>query len=257
MSPVEVPFEIEGPADAPVLMLSNSLGSTMAMWEPNLPRLAEAYRVVRYDHRGHGRAPSPPEPWEIADLAEDAIGLLDRLEVDRAHFCGLSLGGMVGMWLGAHAPGRIDRLVLCCTSAMLALDTDWAQRADTVRRHGTGAVAAAVVQRWLTPDFRAARPELTERLQAMIASTPAEGYAACCGAIERMDLTPVLGAVQASTLVIVGAEDPATPRPHAERIADGIPDAHVATVAGAHLASVETPDEVSELILSHLRGEER
>jgi 3-oxoadipate enol-lactonase len=253
VSAVELPCTVEGRQDAPVLVLSNSLGSSPAMGDPQAAPLARRFRLVRYDHRGHGTAPRPPRPWRIGDLGDDVLALLDRLGVARAHFCGLSLGGMVGMWLAAHAPERVDRLVLCCTSARIA-ETDWAARAATVRARGTEAVAGAVVQRWVTPGFAAGHPELVDRLRAMIAATPAEGYAACCEVIGRMDLHPTLGAIRAPTLAIVGDEDPATPREHADRIAERIPRCRVVTVAGAHMANVESPEAVLELIAGHLQG---
>jgi 3-oxoadipate enol-lactonase len=235
MSAIEVAHRVEGPAEAPVLVLSNSLGSTMAMWDPQMPALRRRFRVVRYDHRGHGESPVPPEPYELSDLGGDALALLDRLGVERAHVCGVSLGGMVGMWLGINAPERVDRLVLCCTSAMLSEDHDWAARAATVREGGTVAVAEAVVDRWFTAGFAAANPDLVQRMRAMVAATPSTGYAGCCGAIERMDLRPGLAGVRAPTLVLAGEHDPATRPVHAEH--------------------VELPDAVTELIVSHLLDE--
>jgi 3-oxoadipate enol-lactonase len=256
---VELPHRVEGPAGAPVLVLSNSLGSTAEMWDPQVPALRERFRVVRYEHRGHGDAPVPPEPYTLDDLGGDALALLDRLGVRRAHFCGLSLGGMVGMWLAINAPERLDRLVLCCTSPMLSEDHDWADRARRVRAGGTVAVAEAVVDRWFTDGYAAGHPDLVTRMRAMVAATPAAGYAGCCEAIERMDLRPQLGAATTPTLVIAGAHDPATRPVHAERIAELMPDCRMAVVEGAHLANVEAPGPVTELILDHLLdgGKER
>ncbi|SDY53256.1 3-oxoadipate enol-lactonase [Micromonospora pattaloongensis] len=249
---------VEGPADAPVLLLGNSLGSTLAMWEPQLPRLAEQFRVVRFDTRGHGRSPVPTGPYALADLGGDVLALLDRLGVARAHFCGLSLGGMVGMWLAAHAPERVDRLVLCCTSARLGPPEGWAERARAVRAQGTVAVADAVLQRWFTPGFTSRKPDRVAALRAMVAQTPAEGYAGCCEAIADMDLEPVLPRIAAPTLVIAGADDPATPPAHAETIAAGIPDARVTVLTdAAHLANVEQSDRVTDLIITHLTGKEQ
>jgi 3-oxoadipate enol-lactonase len=251
---VPVHFVAEGPPDAPVLVLSNSLGSTLAMWDPQVPVLARHFRVVRYDHRGHGGSPVPPGPYEIADLGADLLGLLDGLGVARAHICGLSLGGMVGMWVAAHAPERVDRLVLCCSSARLGPPEAWLQRAATVRAQGTGAVADAVVGRWFTPGYAARNPALVARMRAMIAATPAEGYAACCDAIARMDLEPDLQAIGAPTLAIAGADDPAIPPEHSHRIAAGIADCRVVVVEDvAHLANVEQAEAVTALIRDHLR----
>jgi 3-oxoadipate enol-lactonase len=251
-SPIDVGYEISGPDDAPPLVLSNSLGSTIAMWEPQVPTLAERLRAIRYDHRGHGASPVPPAPYELADLGADALRLLDRLGLERVHWCGLSLGGMVGMWMAINAPERIDRLVLCCTSARLGPPDMWAQRAATVRAEGVEAIADAGLERWLTADFRAHEPAATAKVRAMLVATPDEGYAACCGVIERMDLLPELGAVRAPTLVIAGRHDPATPPEHAERIVAGIPGARLELVDAAHLATIEQPRTMSQLIAGHL-----
>lgn len=245
---------IDGPSDAPVLLLGSSLGTTGAMWEPQLAGLTSAFRVVRYDHRGHGGSPVPAGPYRLAELAGDVLALADRLGVARFHYAGLSLGGMVGMELAARAPERIDRLALLCTSALLGPPESWTTRADTVRRHGTAAVSDPVVSRWFRPEFVAAHPDLLAHYRDMLASTPAEGYAGCCEAIRDMDLTGRLGAISAPTLVLAGAEDRATPPSHAQVIAEGIPDARLSVLDGAaHLANVEVPTEVTDLLLGHLQ----
>ncbi len=251
---VDVPYRIDGPPDAPVVVLSNSLGSTTAMWDPQVPALAERFRVVRYDHRGHGEAPVPEGSYRLDDVGGDALALLDRLGIERAHFCGLSLGGMTGMWLAVHAPERIDRLALLCTSAMLAEEHDWPLRARTVREEGTGAVADGVVGRWFTPEYVEANPDVAARMKAMCAATPPTGYAGCCDAIGGMDLLDAIPAIRAPTLVIAGRRDPATPPAHGERIAALIPGARLAVVDAAHLANVECPDEVTALLLDHLEA---
>jgi 3-oxoadipate enol-lactonase len=254
MTAIEVPYRVDGAEDAPPLVLSNSLGSTSEMWDPQVPALSERFRLIRYEHRGHGDAPVPPEPYDLDDLGGDVVALLDRLGIERTDFCGLSLGGMVGMWLGINAPERIRRLVLLCTSPMLSREHDWALRGRTVREQGTGAVAEAVVERWFTPRYAEEHPDTVARMRAMVTETPATGYAGCCGAIERMDLVAELGSIRAPTLVVAGTEDPATPPPHAEVIAEHIPDCRMELVPAAHLASWESPDEVTRLILSHLEA---
>jgi 3-oxoadipate enol-lactonase len=254
VSPVDVPFRLDGPAGAPPLLLSNSLGTTSEMWDPQIPALTERYRVVRYDTRGHGTAPVPNGPYSLDDLGGDAVALLDRLGIERAHVVGLSLGGMTGMWLGAHAPERVDRLVLMCTSAMLAEEHDWPARANLVREQGPGAIADATIERWFTPGFVERNPDTVARLRATLADTPPEGYAACCDAIGGMDQLADLERIEAPTLVIAGREDPATPPPHAERIADGIPGARLEIVDAAHLANIERAEEVTRLTLSHLEA---
>ena len=250
---VEVFHVSEGAADAPSLVLLDSLGSDLSMWDPQVAPLARRFRVIRFDLRGHGRSPVPPGPYQIADLAGDVLALLDRLEVERANLCGLSLGGMIALWLGEHAPDRVDRLVLCCTSARLEPSEAWTARAATVRTQGMGAVADPVVGRWFTPPYAARHPELVARMRAMIASQPADGYASCCEAIAAMDLRSALASVRAPTLLIAGAEDAAIPPEHSERIAAAIEGARVVIVPGAaHLANVEQPERVTAAILEHL-----
>jgi 3-oxoadipate enol-lactonase len=251
---VSIDAAVEGPAGAPALVLLHSLGTTREMWAPQAAALARRFQVVRCDLRGHGRSPVPPAPYEIADLAGDVVALLDRLGIGRAHLCGLSLGGMASMWLAARHPARVRRLVLCCTAAQLGSPATWAERAALVRAQGTAAVADAVLARWLTPTFAARHPERAAPLRAMLLGTPAEGYAACCGAIERMDLGPELPAIRAPTLAIAGAQDPSTTPEHLARIAAAIPGARLAVVDGAaHLANVEQPEKITELIATHLQ----
>jgi 3-oxoadipate enol-lactonase len=253
VSTVEVAYERSGRDDAPTLVFSNSLGSTTWMWERQAAALGEHFDVVRYDHRGHGRSPVPPEPYDLADLGADALALLDRLGAARVHWCGLSLGGMVGMWLAINAPERIDRLVLCCTAAKLGPPEMWADRAATVRAQGVDAIADAGLERWLTDGFREREPETTAQVRAMLASTPAQGYAGCCGVIERMDQLDELGTIEAPTLVVSGAQDPATPPEHGERIASAVRGARMEVIEDcAHLAAVEQPETISQLIAGHL-----
>jgi 3-oxoadipate enol-lactonase len=255
VSAVRLHRVVEGPGDGPVVVFGGSLGSDLRMWEPQVAPLVErGFRVVRYDARGHGASPIPPGPYELADLGADVLALLDELGVARAHLVGLSLGGMTGMWLGVHAPDRVASLVLCCTSAKLGPPSMWAERARTVRAEGTAAVAGAGVSRWLTPGYLERHPDRAEFLRAMIAAVPAEGYAACCGVIERMDQLATLPEISAPTLVIAGAADPATPPDeHARPIAEGIPGARLEVVANAaHLGNYEQPAEFTRLILDHL-----
>lgn len=255
MSGVAVHHRVDGAADAPALLLINSLGADLSMWDPQVPALAERFRVIRYDARGHGRSPVPPGRYALGDLGRDALDLLDRLGVARAHVCGLSLGGMTAMWLAAHAAPRVDRLVLFCTSALLGPPSGWVERAELVRAGGTGAVAEAVVARWVTPGFAAAHPGEVRRLREMVAATPADGYAGACAAIERMDLRPDLPGIVAPTLVVAGAEDPATPPAHGAAIAAAIPGARLEVVAeAAHLASYEQVETANRLILEALDG---
>jgi 3-oxoadipate enol-lactonase len=246
---------VTGPEDAPALVLSNSLGADLRMWDPQAEALAERFRLVRYDTRGHGQSPVPDGPYTIDHVGQDLIALLDHLEIERAHVAGLSLGGMTAMWLGIHAPERLHRLVLLCTSAQLGPPETWADRAAVVRAQGTEAVADAGVGRWLTEGFRAEHPDTAAWLRDMIAGTPDAGYAAACAVIEHMDLTAGLPSIPAPTLVIAGAQDPATPPEHAERIVAAVPDARLEVLdPAAHLANVEQPDAVTRLMLEHLEA---
>ncbi|GLW06034.1 3-oxoadipate enol-lactonase [Microtetraspora sp. NBRC 13810] len=252
MTPVH--HEILGDPGAPPLLLASSLGTTAAMWDPQVAELAARFRVIRYDHRGHGGSPVPAGPYTIADLGADVLALLDHLGIGRAHFAGLSLGGMTGMWLAAHAPERIDRLALLCTSARLGPPSVWTDRVEAVLRDGTGSIAEAVVGRWFTPGFAERRPDVVAAHVDMLRRTPAAGYAACCLAIRDMDLTGDLPAITAPTLVLAAADDPSTPpEPHARTIAAGIPGARLVTLAdAAHLANVEQPGPVTAHLIDHL-----
>lgn len=258
MTAVEVHHVVAGPPHAPVVLMVNALGSDLSMWDAQAAALARDHRVVRYDMRGHGRSPAPPGPYSLEDLTADVLALLDRLDVGRAHLVGLSLGGMVAIQVAATAPDRVNRMALCCTSAHMPPAADWLERAATVRTDGIGAIAGAVVGRWLTPGFATASPGLVRDLRAMVEATADEGYAGCCEAIGHMDLRPLLGDIAAPTLLIAGADDPATPVDHATAIATAVPDAQVVTVGpAAHMANIEQPTAVTQHILAHLTNGER
>ena len=245
--------EIEGQDDAPPLLLGGSLGASVRMWDWQAP-LADSLRLVRFDHRGHGASAVPSGQYEIADLGRDVLELMDHLALGQASYCGLSLGGMVGMWIAAHAPERVDRLVLLCTSPHMPPASMWRERAAAVLKAGSvEPLADSIVERWLTPEFARRHPDVRARLRAMLVSSPPEGYAACCGAIERMDLRDDLAAITAPTLVVSGAEDPSTPPDRQALIAQAVPGArHEILDPAAHFASVEQADAVNQLILEHL-----
>ena len=253
MTAVDVHFVEAGPADAPVVLMAGSLGSSLEMWDPQVAALSARCRVVRYDARGHGRSPVPPGPYVIDDLVDDAVALLDRLGVARAHVVGLSLGGMTAMRLAAREPDRVDRVALLCTSAKFASPEPWAERARTVRAEGTAAIADAVVARWFTPALSERDPALVARMRQMVASTSAEGYASCCAAIQVMDLREDLGRICAPVLAIAGADDPATPPDQLAAIVDGVPGARLLVLLqAAHLANVEQAVAVDAALLAHL-----
>lgn len=251
MTAIEVDATVDGPADAPVVVLSNSLGATRAMWDPQVPALAERYRVVSYDTRGHGTSPAPAGPYTLDDLVDDVLALLDRLGAARAHVAGLSLGGMTALRLAAREPHRVHRLAVLCSSAKTE-PQGFLDRAATSRADGTASFAPTVVSRWLTPAYAAAHPDLVARLEAQVAGADDEGYAACAEVVGHVDLRADLGRVTAPTLVVSGAEDQALPPEHQRAIADGIAGAELLTLSpGAHLANLEQPLQVSGALLGH------
>jgi 3-oxoadipate enol-lactonase len=238
-------------------VLSGSLGTTLTLWDAQLPALAENFRVIAFDHRGHGGSDSPPAPCSIGDLGSDVVGLLDELSLARVSYAGLSLGGMVGMWLARNAPERIDRLALLCTSADLNATSYWHARAAAVRAGGMNAIVDPVVERWFTPAFANRRPDVVDDFKTMLASAEVAPYAACCEAIGDMNLSAELGAVTAPTVVVAGREDRAIPVEHSRAIADAIPNARLIVVPhAAHLANVEQPDRITRILVHQLRSEE-
>lgn len=249
---VEIFHRVEGAPDGPALVLSHSLGADLGMWDPQMPGFTRPFRAIRYDVRGHGRSSVVAGPCSIDDLGRDVLGLLDALGLERVHFCGLSMGGMVGMWLGIHAPERIERLVLCNTAARMPAPEVWNQRIEAVRKSGMAGIAAGVLERWFTPAFRARRPEVVEAARRMLLATPAEGYLACCAAIRDQDQLAALSAVRAPTLVIAGSEDVSTPPAEGRAIAAAIPGARAVVLPTAHLSNLEAPDAFSTAVLQFL-----
>ena len=243
-----------GPPEAQPLLLGTSLGTDIGMWEGQIP-LSEDLRLIAFTHREHGDSPAPPGPYEIGDLGADVLALMDELGLERASYCGTSLGGMVGMWLAANAPERIDRLVLICTAAHMPNASAYAERAIAVRQEGsTESIADGVLEKWLTPAFAAAHSEVRARLRSMLTASDPEGYAGCCEAIAAMDLRERLEAIAAPTLVISGADDLATPAELQEAVARAIAGArHEVVAPAAHLAAIEQAERVNELIGEHLR----
>ena len=248
---------VDGPETAPVLLLVGSLGATLEMWRPQVAPLAEHLRVVRVDLRGHGGSPVPPGPYTMDGLGGDLLATLDALGVESAHLAGLSLGGMVVMSAAVRAPGRVRSLALLCTSADTGPAQPWLDRAKTVREEGPGALAPTVVSRWLTAPYAEEHPELVAWLRGMVAATPREGYAGCAEAIAGFDLTGALPAVTAPTLVVTASEDRSLPAEHGERIAALVPGARRVHLEGvAHVVSVERADDVTRLLLEHVREAE-
>ncbi len=236
----------DGPADAPVLVLSSSLGADLSAWDPQVPTLSRTHRVLRYDSRGHGRTPALPVPCTIAGLARDVVKLLDALGIARASFCGLSIGGQVGAWLGAHAGERLDRLVLCNTAARIGDLVTWNARIAAVRQDGVASITGPLMERWFTAGFRDRAPEVVARTRAMVESTPREGYAACSEAVRDADLHADLAAIRVPTLVIAGRHDPSTTPAQGRELAAAIAGARYVELDAAHLSSIEAAEPFTD-----------
>jgi 3-oxoadipate enol-lactonase len=238
----------------PALVLANPLGCTQEIFDYQAAALGEQYEVVRFDVRGHGGSPAPPGPYTIAALGTDLLDLLDARGVASAAFCGVSLGGMTGLWLAAHFPERISSLVVCCTAvAPMPSRQAWLDRAALVRVEGMAAVAPLMPARWFTPGFIERSPAMAGRVLGMLGGVDPEGYAGCCEAIADLDLQHGFSAIKAPTLVIAGDQDPAAPAWHVASYARAIPGATLRVVRGAsHLAHYEAAAEVTALIRYHV-----
>ncbi|KAA2238169.1 3-oxoadipate enol-lactonase [Salinarimonas soli] len=243
---------IDGRDDAPPLMLGNSLSSNLSMWDPQMAGLAERYRVIRYDHRGHGRSAAPEGPYSMDRLGQDALAIMDALGVAQAHWCGLSMGGMTGMWLLTHAPDRIGRAVLANTAAHMGPPDLWNGRIRTATRGGMEALVDGTIQRWFKPGFAERDPAMIADVRAMILGTPVAGYQGCCAAIRDMDQREAIRGIRAPVLVIVGAHDPATTPAAGQLIAEAISGAQAVTLDGAHLSNLEQPKAFTRAVLEFL-----
>lgn len=236
-------YRLDGSEGAPWLMLSNSLGTDLGMWEPQMDLWAQHFRVLRYDTRGHGKSALPPGPCSIADLADDALALLDHLGIARVHFCGLSLGGMTGMQFAVRHGHRLERLALCNTSPYMGPASNWDVRIAAVNSGGMHAVTDGVIGRWFTPQHRQNAPQDVAQVRQMLLETSVTGYAACCAAIRDMDQRESIRRIAKPTLVIAGATDPATPPADGKVIADSIAGAAYVELEAAHLSNRERVDE--------------
>ncbi len=247
-------YQLTGPERAPLLLLSNSLGADLAMWDDQVPEFSKSFRVLRYDNRGHGASTAPKAPYSLEDVASDAAALIDMTREKATHFCGLSLGGMVGMWLATHRPHLIDKLVLCNTSALLGPRENWETRIDAVRNGGMQAVVNAVIARWFTEPFRANCPNVVGLVEQSFLNVSVEGYVGCCAAIRDMDQRKAIAAIQAVTLVVAGTHDPATPPAMNQEIASSIKGARYAELPTAHLSNIEAASSFNDVVGYFLRA---
>ncbi len=236
----------------PVLVFSNSLGTDFSMWDPQMEELGRHFRILRYDTRGHGKSSVTPGEYTIEQLGRDVLDLLDSLHIDCVHFCGLSMGGMIGIWLGIHAPSRLHRLVLCNTAACIGTKEMWNARIAKVHTEGMKSVAATVIERWFTPAFRASSPEKIAWTQRMFENSPPQGYAACCAAVRDMDEREALGQIEVPALVIYGGSDSVIPASEAHFLKHQIPGAAEIELDAAHLSNVEQADAFTEAVRKFL-----
>lgn len=233
-------YEVSGKADSPALLLSNSLASNLRMWDPQMESFERHCRVVRYDSRGHGQSDAPEGAYTIDTLTEDAVGLLDHLGIARAHFCGLSKGGMVGQRLATLHPDRVDRLVLCDTACYMGPADLWEGRIELAEKQGMAGVVDATIERWFTKPFRDRDPRAVGKIREMILNTPVAGFVGCCRAIQAMDQRETIRSITAPTLIIVGADDPSTTPDKAREIQERIAHSHLTVLPeAAHLANIE------------------
>jgi 3-oxoadipate enol-lactonase len=247
-------YALEGQSGAPVLVFSNSLGTNYSMWDPQVSEFRKKLRVLRYDTRGHGQSSFTPGPYSIEQLGKDVLALLDALDLDRCHFCGLSMGGMIGMWLGVNAPERLHKLALCNTGAKIGTLEAWNARIEAVQKNGMKSVAAAVVERWFTPAFRQKAPATIANTLKILEGTDPDGYATCCAAVRDFDFRERSSNIRIPTLVISGAHDPATPPADGRFLAQHIPGARYVELNAAHLSNLEDQDRFTNELAAFLNS---
>lgn len=247
-------YETQGSPSLPCLVLSNSLGTDLHMWDPQVSELARFFHVLRYDARGHGRSAAGSAPVDIARLGRDVLGLLDHLGIERAHFCGISMGGLTGQWLGIHAPQRIGRLALANTAARIGSREGWTERAALVRRAGMDGVAAGAAARWFTQAFIDQQPLVVGRMIEQLRAQSPQGYAACCDALAQCDLRAGVEAIDSPTLLIAGAHDPVTTVADAQWLAGRLARSEVAILPASHLSNIEAAEQFSTALLRFLRA---
>ena len=250
---VQINYQLEGDASKPTLVFSNSLGTNKTMWDKQAQAFGDSFQILRYDTRGHGQSDAPTGPYSLELLGKDVVDLLDALELDSIHFCGLSLGGMTGMCLASQAAERIQSLTLCCTSAFLPPADLWNLRIQQVTDHGMASITEVVLNRWFTPVFLTKESADLTSVREQLTSTSVNGYAGCCGAIRDIDCRPSLPRINKPSLVIAGADDQATPPDHGKLIADGIPGAtYVEIENAAHLSNIEKAETFNSTVFNFL-----
>ena len=244
-------YRIDGDA-GPWLLFCNSLGTDLHMWDAQVPALSQRFRVLRYDRRGHGQSTAPPPPYALSDLGGDVIALLDALEIDRAHFCGLSIGGLVGQWLGIHAGHRFDRIVVCATAAKIGSAENWAARIAQVRAEGLAPLREATAERWFTPTFNAEHADVVARVLERFVEVSVDGYNGCCAALADADLRDDVARIANPLLAISGDDDPVCTPSDLQVIADAVKDGHHLTLPGRHIVNIESASTFNAALLRFL-----
>lgn len=249
---MEIEYRLDGQADAPLLVLSNSLGTTLDLWQPQMALFSAHFRVLRYNQRGHGGTPLSAAPLTLEILGRDVIALLDRLEVERAHFCGISMGGLTGLWLNRYQPQRLRRLVVANSAACIGSAEGWRQRAQQARRDGLAKIAAASPARWFSEEFRRREPQQVATLIARLAQGNAAGYAACCDALALADLRAEVARMPQPMLAIAGELDPVTTPDDARFLQENAPQAELTTLPASHIANIACPTLFAHRVLDFL-----
>lgn len=247
-------YEVEGSADKPTLMLCNSLGTTLHMWDGQMPALLQHFRVVRYDRRGHGKSGVPSGTYSMEMLGRDALAVLDAAKVEKTNWCGLSMGGMVGMWVAANAPERMNRVILSNTSSYLENKQMWTDRIALVKEKGLGAIVQGTLERWFTKGFRDREPAKVKAIGDMFVATKPDGFMGCAAAVRDMDHRPLLPKIKAPTMVFAGSHDAGTTPEMGEYIKAHVPGAEITLFDAAHIANIEQEKAYTEAMLKFLRA---
>lgn len=250
----QIHYSLEGPPARPALILSNSLGADFSMWDPQMPEFSKSFRVLRFDTRGHGKSSVTSSPYSIEQLAKDVLALADAMRFESFHFCGLSMGGQIGMWLAAHAPKRLNKVVLSSTAAKIGTPEMWNTRIATVLREGMKDVASTAIERWFTVLFRAKNPSTVRKIHRILEDTSPEGYAACCSGLRDFDFREKLVNLRTPTLIISGTHDPATTPADGQFLANHIAGARYVELNGAHLCNIEDADAFTREVCAFLNS---
>lgn len=250
----QIHYSLEHQTGKPALILSNSLGADFSMWDSQVPQFSKRFRVLRSDTRGHGKSSVTPGPYTIEQLAKDVLALADSQEFERFHFCGLSMGGQIGMWLAANAPQRLNKVILCSTAVKIGTHDMWNARIATVLKEGMKSVAAAAIERWFSAPFRAKSPSVITQIQKTLESTDPEGYAACCAGLRDFDFREQLNNIRTPTLVISGTHDTATTPADGQFLANHIAGARYVELNGAHLSNIEDSARFAREVLGFLNS---